>query len=666
MRNLAELEQRIANREILSLDEMSAKYFPAIAEIERVRSWLVAQGFEVLPAAPHELSVFARWTITQLQQVFGVTFARVQFAGEEHTSALSAPSLPLDIAGPVLSINGLQPHLHPFVHFIGNAIGPGKSISNSPPYLVPEIAKAYDATLGNGMGQKIGIVIDTFPSDSDLSAFWADNSVTTWIFSMLLNDCGTGTLPSPSGEETLDASWTSGIASGAGIRIYATTDLHFTNLDQAYQRIINDLPSQPGLRQISLSYGLGELYEAPAQIATDAQYFATLAAGGVTVFVSSGDGGGSPGMSGHGQTGPIQVEAPADDPHVTAVGGTSLFLNSSTGAATSETAWFDGGGGQSVIFSRPPWQPSSALIPGSNRLVPDVALAADPSTGAFLVLDGGIWQIGGTSWSAPVWAGFCARLNQIRAGNGGSPVALLGPSIYPFVGSTLFRDITSGSNGVYNAGPGFDLCTGAGVPQIDILFTALSHSQPFLPEVAKDFNRDGFADLLFEHSATGNHMVWLLKDGVLQSSFALSKSAPQWHIADVGDFLGNGQPSLVLENTITGSHKIRIVENGAVQYQIWLPLNRAWHVGAAADFDGDGQADLAMENINTGARRIWFLKGTPVQRGTSQVLPILSETVNATWFGKILKPDGDSSGYYNKADIFRPYFCLLLVMPGVL
>jgi hypothetical protein len=150
-------------------------------------------------------------------------------------------------------------------------------------------------------------------------------------------------------------------------------------------------------------------------------------------------------------------------------------------------------------------------------------------------------QIGGTSWSAPVWAGFCARLNQVRASNGVSSIALLGPNIYPFTGSSLFRDIVSGSNGVYSAGPGFDLCTGIGVPQVDTLITTLSHSQPFLPEIAKDFNRDGFADLVFESPSTGNHLVWLLKDGARVGSFPLLKSAPQWHIAGVGDFLGNGQ-----------------------------------------------------------------------------------------------------------------------------
>jgi hypothetical protein len=59
------------------------------------------------------------------------------------------------------------------------------------------------------------------------------------------------TLPAPEGEETLDASWTSGIAAHAKIRIYATVDLKFTHLDQAYQRIINELPSPPTLHQVS-------------------------------------------------------------------------------------------------------------------------------------------------------------------------------------------------------------------------------------------------------------------------------------------------------------------------------------------------------------------------------------------------------------------------------
>ena len=206
-----------------------------------------------------------------------------------------------------------------------------KLISNQPPYAVAEINKAYGANglSVNGAGQKIGIVIDTFPANSDLTQFWNANAIPQSLSNIEKVQVVSGTLPSPSGEETLDVEWGSGTAPGAKVRVYATTALSFVYLDQAYHRIINDLPSQPGLHQISLSYGLGETYMSPSQMQTDDQYFAALAGAGVTVFVSSGDGGSSPGTTGHDHTGPVQVESPANDPNVTAVGGTSLNLDAS-------------------------------------------------------------------------------------------------------------------------------------------------------------------------------------------------------------------------------------------------------------------------------------------------------------------------------------------------
>src|SRR5258708_17645703 len=170
---------------------------------------------------------------------------------------------------------------------------------------------------------------------------------------------------------------------------------------------------------------------------TDSQYFSAIAGDGVTIFVSSGDGGSNPSSTDgrYDPAAPVQVESPANDPSVTAVGGTSLFLNQSTGVPLSETVWFEGGGGgQSTIFSRPYWQQSTG-ISGPGRLVPDIALAADPNTGGFLILNNIIYQVGGTSWSAPTWAQFCARMNQIRAGNGAPSLGLLATRIYPYVGA---------------------------------------------------------------------------------------------------------------------------------------------------------------------------------------------------------------------------------------
>jgi kumamolisin len=635
MRNFAELQERVSMHEIISLEEMRAKYLPDPADVDKVRQWLIAQGFEVQPSVRYELSVFARGTVAQLQRSFAVTFARVQFRGEEHTSAVTPPSLPAGLTGPALSINGLQPHLHPFLHSVRKAISPGKSIQNQPPYLVSEIESAYGASVGDGAGQKIGIVIDTFPKNSDLTAFWGDNGVPQSLNNIEKVQVVPGTLPAPSGEETLDTSWSSGIASGAGIRIYAVADsnLPFSKLDQAYQRIINDLPSQPELHQISMSYGLGELYEPSGQLETDDAYFATIAANGVTLFASSGDGGSSPDSNGN-YGGPVQVENPASDPNVTAVGGTSLYLNSN-GTVANETVWFhfnssDGtttgsGGGQSVTFSRPTWQPGAGTIAGGGRLVPGVALDADPNTGVFLVVNGSAYQYGGTSLGAPVWAGICARINQVRAGNGAPSLGLLGPKIYTLLGSSSFRDITSGSNGAYRAGPGFDLCTGIGVPVVNNLVNALQGKLPQGSGVAKDFNNGGFADLVWEESATGQRLIWLMNKGVPTSAVSLPTVDPGWHIAGVGDFLGNGQSDLVWENT-NGQHLIWILVNGVPQYAIsLLTVGGGWHVVGAGDFNGDGKADLVWENSVTGQREIWLMNnGTPTTA-------IQLETVDPSW-----------------------------------
>jgi kumamolisin len=273
IRNFAELQERIGKGEIISIDEIAAKYYPTPSDYKMVADWLTAQRFAVKPADKYNLSVFASGSVTQIERAFGTKFARVKFAGVESTSALVAPVLPTAVARPVLGINGLQPHLHPIRHLDIVSWGPQKLINNLPPYTVSEVANAYNAgSLSvNGSGQTIGIVIDTFPAASDLTAFWQGNGVAQSLNNVEEAQVVSGTLPSPSGEETLDVEWSSGMASGAKVRVYATTDLAFVHLDEGYQAIINDLPSQPALHQVSLSYGLGETYMPPGQMQTDDQ-----------------------------------------------------------------------------------------------------------------------------------------------------------------------------------------------------------------------------------------------------------------------------------------------------------------------------------------------------------------------------------------------------------
>jgi FG-GAP repeat len=127
--------------------------------------------------------------------------------------------------------------------------------------------------------------------------------------------------------------------------------------------------------------------------------------------------------------------------------------------------------------------------------------------------------------------------------------------------------------------------------------------------VAKDFNNDGFADLVWEDSSTGQRLIWFLSKGVPTTSASLGTVDPSWHIAGVGDFLGNGQSDLVWERN-NGEHLIWILSGGIPQYSIGLPtLRGGWHVVGAGDFNGDGKADLIWENSVTGAREIWLMDG---------------------------------------------------------
>ena len=497
----ADLEERVARGEVLSPDELQQNYAPNAADRDKLVKWLNAQGFDVTGVSHDGSSVYARASVAQIEKSLDVDMVRVTKDGVTYTAAKNAPSLPSNVANGVHAIIGLQPFRQArkqsrmCMPHNGNrtslngksprsrgrrpaaAAAPVTAIDNAPPYIVPEILKAYGADGLNvtGKGQTIAILIDTFPADSDLKKFWANNNVPASSTRVEKINVKGDPLPPPSGEETLDVEWSSGIAPGATVRVYASGTLQFVDLDRALDRIIADLPSHPGMRQLSISLGLGEKFMGGpnGEVRTQHHKFLMLAAAGVNVFVSSGDAGSKPDDSGHGATGPTQAEYESSDSTVVGVGGTSLKLTPA-GAVKSEVGWTSSGGGKSIFFPRPAWQKGEGVPGGRARLVPDVSLVADPGTGAFLVLNGQVVQMGGTSWSAPVWAGFCALLNEARAKARKPFLPYLNPLLYPLQGTACFRDINSGSNGDFTAGPGYDMVTGLGVPNVKELMKALT------------------------------------------------------------------------------------------------------------------------------------------------------------------------------------------------
>jgi kumamolisin len=477
-----DLEARVAAGQVVSVNDLHTKYTVPQAEVDPLLNWLKEEGFKVIKVSDDRTSVIAQASAAQIGKSLEVQLVRVTKNGITYTAARNAPSLPADIAGSVHAIGGLQNFRHAHKHLRRGSslsLGPTPKVANQPPYLVAEILKAYNATdLGvTGQGQTIAILIDRFPLDTDLQAFWHANNVPVTLEQIQKINVNDADLPPPEGEETLDVSWTSGIAPGATVRIYASGSLEFTALDIALDRILSDLPSQPGMRQLSISLGLGETFMVPGEVRTEHQRFLRLAAAGVNVFVSSGDAGSNPDTTGQMSDGPLQAEYSASDSAVIGVGGTSLVLNAN-GSVAQETGWPGSGGGKSKfksIFQRPTWQKGQGVPAGTQRLVPDVSATADPNEGAFLILHGQqVRDLGGTSWSAPVWAGLCALINEARIKANKQPLPFLNPLIYPLLGTADFRDIVEGNNGAFDAGPGYDMVTGLGVPNIKQLIATLT------------------------------------------------------------------------------------------------------------------------------------------------------------------------------------------------
>ncbi len=482
MRHFAKLQTRLSRGERISEAEMQAKYFPLPADYHAIIEWAKSQGLTVLDKDAERLGVHLRGPVATVERVLATRYAHVTIEGKDYLAAQSMPSLPTRLAGPVLGINGLQPYQQMHPH--------SPNAADLPPYTISDILDAYTAqklpnpaTTGDddkylaGRDQTIAILTNTFPNDNDINAFWSDNKITRLGTVTKIQVDMTQTLPPATGEETLDVSWAGGIAPAADIRVYAvggtTTDgsMNFDNVTKGLQAILTDVRSgQVIINQLSISAGTRERDISGDQVSTDSQYFASLAAKGVSTFVSSGDA--------------SMVEYPSSDPSVTAVGGTSLLINVDSHAFASETAWANSGGGTSTFFQQPAYQ--QAATTGTMRKVPDVALAADPNEGAYLVLtktnaDGtqgaqAATTMGGTSWSAATWAGFSALINETRSDYGLPPLGLLNPNIYPLIGTTNFRDIVVPPRTNPNAPlpPQYDTKTGIGVPVMANLVNALT------------------------------------------------------------------------------------------------------------------------------------------------------------------------------------------------
>jgi len=253
-------------------------------------------------------------------------------------------------------------------------------------------------------------------------------------------------------------------ARGANVVVY---DAPFTGIRTSFQTVFNRMISDH-VTVISNSWVYCEDQASAADVQSIDSVLASAAAAGISVLNSTGDFG-SQCVNGSGNT----ISVPADSPHATAVGGTSLNLGPAL-TYGSESFWNGlngtpptgaGGFGVSRFFSRPAYQNGFTSSPA--RSVPDISVKADPSTGIFLCqADAGGCptgsQYGGTSLSAPIWAAFVAVLNQAQGQNLGE----LNPLLYPLANTNAFHSPGSMGSDFQHVG--------LGSPNLNLIYRSLS------------------------------------------------------------------------------------------------------------------------------------------------------------------------------------------------
>jgi subtilase family serine protease len=340
-------------------------------------------------------------------------------------------------------------------------------------------AAYYSGTALTGTGQTIGLFEFLGTDLADLTTYYKNVSQTEPYTPTLISTGGYSTSCTESSgcddtEQTLDMTQAMGMAPGSKmLYMYVCGSASAISDTDCISAMVSDTDA-PLSKQISCSWGW-----TPADASTLDPYFEQMASQGQNFFAAAGD---SSAWS-------ASNEAwPADDANIVSVGGTDLTTSSAAGPWKSETAWADSGGGISPdSIPIPSWQKLAGVITSTNkgsttlRNGPDVAananftfyVCADQTTCTAN-------DYGGTSFAAPMWAGYLALANQQAASNGDT-IGYINPVIYPAALTssygTYFHDITSGSCGTYSGITGYDLCTGWGSPNTTGIINLLAGSE---------------------------------------------------------------------------------------------------------------------------------------------------------------------------------------------
>lgn len=465
---------KVVNHEIKPLTdaEFNKKFGADPKALERVQKFAEENGLKVVSTDATSGRVVVSGTVKDLSDAFKVKLEDYKRpdgqTGRERTGTISVPK---EIGKDIQGVFGLESRSSARPHFVWQPKEPFSPRATSG-FLPTQVADAYNFPKDSmGGGQSVGIVELGGGLDlADNALYYQKNGLKAPNIQLVgVDGASSKTGSSADGEVALDSQVIGAVAPEANQQLVFAppTDQGFVD---AITRATFPQDGEKQNSAISISWGGRENAWTDQAIKNMDLAFKKAAIKGISVFAASGDTGAGDLNPGQADDGKFVVDFPAADPWVTGTGGTKLTLDAN-GKPSTEVAWNESknsstGGGISQIFDVPDFQ-KGITMPGdanhppghAGRGVPDLAGDADPFTGYKVRVGGVDGVIGGTSAVAPLYAALMMRVN----GSLGHSVGYLNPFIYK--NPQLFRDITSGSNNPYPAGPGWDATTGQGVIQ---------------------------------------------------------------------------------------------------------------------------------------------------------------------------------------------------------
>jgi subtilase family serine protease len=491
--------------------EFTARFGPTEQSYQAVVGFAEANGLVVGRQHRDRLVLDVEGSVSNVEGAFHVTLHTYRHPSEARNfyAPDTEPSVPTNL--PVVTVEGLSDYSlpRPLVHKVAASKVRPLGFNGSGPnheYAGKDFRNAYvPGTTLNGAGQSVGLLEFSAYYQVDITNY--ENIIdkiigltnyvplTNAVILLSRHDHGPGTANND--EVALDIEMAISMAPGLSrVIVYETS----TNI----LSILASMADDNLAKQMSCSW----TWTGGPSTNIDG-ILKQMAAQGQSFFQASGDS--------DAYTGSLMIDnssqtnSPVDSTNLTCVGGTTLTMNDYGVSWSSETVWnynLDGypnlgsGGGISTYYRIPYWQTNVSMTANSGstnfRNIPDVALTAD---NVFVSYDNGddsgTYYFMGTSCAAPLWAGFCALVNQQYFAANGTTVGFLNPALYAIADGTnynaCFHDITTGNNigsgtpGLFNAVAGYDLCTGLGTPNGTNLINALAplpNTTPLITKVA--------------------------------------------------------------------------------------------------------------------------------------------------------------------------------------